>query len=232
MKEIGPEKYYERIKNTDLDKILKEKDVNTLFLVGLSGTGCVLATYFGGIDHDLRESLPEDQQHRIGVQCIVDFKFKHQFQLALAPFRVIMHVLEKEEQLKALNTVYEHLQPGGTFIFDTFVPNLEQLLNGLNEFVDFEGEYQPGKKLKRITSTEPDLINQVINITFRFEWEEDELKTFEWEVPLRFFFRYELEHLLERSKFESYQILGDYEGNLLNKNSKEFISVCKKINPE
>ncbi len=30
---------------TDLDKLLKEKDVNTVFLCGLSAVGCVLATY-------------------------------------------------------------------------------------------------------------------------------------------------------------------------------------------
>lgn len=44
-------------KNTDLDKILKEKDVNTIFVVGLSGTGCVLATYFGGVDKDYSTHL-------------------------------------------------------------------------------------------------------------------------------------------------------------------------------
>lgn len=35
---------------TDLDKILKEKDVNTVFICGLSAVGCALATYFGAID--------------------------------------------------------------------------------------------------------------------------------------------------------------------------------------
>ena len=35
---------------TDLQKILKKQDVNTLFLCGLSATGCVLATYFGAKD--------------------------------------------------------------------------------------------------------------------------------------------------------------------------------------
>jgi nicotinamidase-related amidase len=39
-------------KGTDLEKILKEKDRNTLFLCGLSATGCVLATYFGAQDLD------------------------------------------------------------------------------------------------------------------------------------------------------------------------------------
>ncbi len=39
-------------KKTELDKLLKEKGCNTLFLCGLSATGCVLATYFGAVDLD------------------------------------------------------------------------------------------------------------------------------------------------------------------------------------
>ena len=39
---------------TELDKILKEKDCNTLFLCGLSSVGCVLATYFGGMERDYK----------------------------------------------------------------------------------------------------------------------------------------------------------------------------------
>lgn len=41
-------------KKTDLDKILKEKGCNTLFLCGLSSVGCVLATYEGGLDRDYK----------------------------------------------------------------------------------------------------------------------------------------------------------------------------------
>lgn len=39
---------------TDLDEILKEKGCNTLFLCGLSSVGCVLATYFGGMERDYK----------------------------------------------------------------------------------------------------------------------------------------------------------------------------------
>ncbi|MFH1161129.1 MAG: isochorismatase family cysteine hydrolase [bacterium] len=35
---------------TNLDSILQAKGCNTLFLCGLSATGCALATYFGAID--------------------------------------------------------------------------------------------------------------------------------------------------------------------------------------
>jgi len=54
------------------------------------------------------------------------------------------------------------------------------------------------------------------------------IKNEEWKVPLRFFFRYELEHLIERSKFKKYKILGDYQGNELNHKSREFIVTCLK----
>ena len=36
----------------NLDKVLKEKGINTLFLCGLSATGCVLATYHGALNND------------------------------------------------------------------------------------------------------------------------------------------------------------------------------------
>jgi nicotinamidase-related amidase len=39
-------------KKTDLAKVLEEKGCNTVFLCGLSATGCVLATYHGAIDRD------------------------------------------------------------------------------------------------------------------------------------------------------------------------------------
>jgi nicotinamidase-related amidase len=41
-------------KKTDLEKVLREKGCNTLFLCGLSATGCVLATYHGALDHDYK----------------------------------------------------------------------------------------------------------------------------------------------------------------------------------
>lgn len=47
-------------KKTELDKVLKEKGVNTVFLCGLSSVGCVIATYHGAIDLDYNVWLIED----------------------------------------------------------------------------------------------------------------------------------------------------------------------------
>jgi len=177
----------------------------------------------------LYEKLPSDQHHRINLHSITDFSFPFKLDLIVAPFRVIMHLLEKEDQIKALNNVFNNLNDGGLFIFDAFIPDLNQLIKGLDNHIDFEGEYLPGKKLKRIVTTRPDLIRQLINIRFRMEWEEGENTCKdEWDLPLRFFFRYELEHLIERSEFRDYKIYGDYQGNELNSNSREFIVHCRK----
>jgi SAM-dependent methyltransferase len=177
----------------------------------------------------LYKKLERDQHYRISQQNIIDFLFDFKFDLIIAPFRVIMHLLKIEEQIKAIDNVYNHLNSNGRFIFDAFIPDLNQLIKGINNQMDFEGEYDSGQKIRRFVSTSPDIINQTIHVNFHLEWEEkNEIKHDDWILPLRFFFRYELEHLLERTKFEKYKIYGDYKETELNKESKDFIIICQK----
>ncbi len=177
----------------------------------------------------LKSKLPEDEHHRILVQDICTFKFDQKFDLIIAPFRVFMHLLTVEEQFKALDTVYTHLNPGGLFIFDLFVPNLKMLHEGLHNHKDFEGEYEPGKKLVRYSSMHADLINQISHVTFKIVWDEDgKEKTEEWKTDMRFLFRHEIEHLINQSKLHLVNIFGDFKEHPLNKDSKEFIVVCTR----
>jgi len=52
--------YGDGFNKTDLDKILKEKGINTVFLCGLSATGCVLATFIGASNHDYKVFMVKD----------------------------------------------------------------------------------------------------------------------------------------------------------------------------
>jgi SAM-dependent methyltransferase len=177
----------------------------------------------------LYNKLPDDQHFRISHQSMVDFSHEHRFKLILAPFRVIMHLSEKDDQIKAINNVWDHLEKDGRFIFDVFIPDLKQLIKGFENHLDFEGEYAPGLKVRRYVTTFPDLISQTITVNFHMEWEEDKgLRHDDWKLPMRFFFRYELEHLIERTKFKKYEIFGDYHGSPLKSDSKEFVVVCYK----
>jgi len=45
---------------TNLDELLQELDINTLFLCGLSSVGCVLSTYTDAASHDYKAFLVKD----------------------------------------------------------------------------------------------------------------------------------------------------------------------------
>ena len=162
------------------------------------------------------------------MQDVTRLDLHKKFNLVIAPFRVFSHLIDIKDQLKALNQIYDHLNPNGLFIFDLFVPNLKMMVEGIDNKTDFEGEYEKGKKLKRITSMKTDLIHQINHVTFKFVWEEDDREiTKEWHFPLRYYFRYELEHLISRSRLDLVTIFGDYNETELNADSREFVVVCK-----
>jgi len=175
----------------------------------------------------LLAKLPPAEHHRVRVADICALKDERRYDLVVAPFRVFMHFLTVEKQLKALSAMHALLLPGGRLIFDLFVPNLKMLSEGLHDHLDFEGEYEPGKMLRRYSSMEADPVHQISRVTFRLEWEEEgSLKRESWETELRFFFRYELEHLLQKSAFNEFSIFGDFKEGGLTASSKEFIVEC------
>lgn len=52
--------YPSSFKKTELDKILKENNCNTLFLCGLSAVGCVISTHFSAKDLDYKVFMLKD----------------------------------------------------------------------------------------------------------------------------------------------------------------------------
>ncbi|MCU0462780.1 MAG: isochorismatase family protein [Bacteroidales bacterium] len=52
--------YPDGFNKTELDKVLKEKGINTVFLCGLSSVGCVLATWIGAQNYDYKAFFIKD----------------------------------------------------------------------------------------------------------------------------------------------------------------------------
>jgi SAM-dependent methyltransferase len=180
------------------------------------------------IDVLLRKTEPEHHK-RITIQGAADFRFPFKFDLIIAPFRVYSHLLTVEEQLSALNNAYDHLSENGQLIFDLYVPNPAMIASGMSNIVDFEGEYEPGKKFSRTVDMKADIVNQISDITMTFKWDQDgRARVEKWNFRFRFYFRYEIEHLIERSKLTLEKIYGDFTGGDLKEDSKEFIVICRK----
>jgi len=72
-----------------------------------------------------------------------------------------------------------------------------------------------------------DLITQITSVTMTLSWDDEAgPSTAEWSFPMRFFFRYELEHLIARSKLRLRAMYGDFSESPLGPTSKEFLVHC------
>jgi len=177
-----------------------------------------------------RAQLPPDARERASVADAVSMRLGRRFALVVAPFRVPSHVAAVEDQLRLLDTVHEHLVPGGAFIFDLYVPDLQLLREGMPERCDFDGAWAPGRRLRRFASSLPaDLARQTNRVKMTFVWEETDGEHRDtWEFEMSFFFRFEIEHLVACSRLRLEALYGDFAGGPLTAESRELIAACRR----
>ena len=181
---------------------------------------------------ELRKKLPASAQHRAAVADLRTYHPAGEYRLVIAPFRVFSHISDPLQQIQTLNNVARLLEPGGQFIFDLYVPNFSMIASGLDHVTDFDGEWAPGLKLRRVSSMTADPVNQISRVKMEFFWDEEVggPRCECWEFDMRFFFRYELEHLIARSDLQLKAFYGDFHKSPLQADSREFILVCERKN--
>lgn len=222
--------YLDEIKNTKGSVLEAGVGTGRIFLPALnSGADIYGIDYSENMLNILKNKLPEKQQTRLFNGDIRNFRIGKKFNLIISPFRVFQHLVTIDDQLKALNCMYEHLEPGGRLIFDVFNPDLSRMVNPVSDFLEFDGDYEPGKNLKRYSTVDYKYSEQVLNLSFRFEWEENgSVHKDSFSTPLRYYFRYELENLIARTPFKLENIYGGFDKQEFNDKSNEQIVVCIK----
>ncbi len=131
------------------------------------------------------------------------------FRLITAPFRTLQHLLDPQSQLAALRNIHRHLAPDGVFVFDVFDPNLAAIaVEEEPEFLDASFEYQ-GEQMKRYATVIRDLSTQVMSLTFRFEGANADAVG-ATRLHMRWYYRYEIEHLLARAGFTDVTFFRDF----------------------
>jgi SAM-dependent methyltransferase len=177
-----------------------------------------------------RTKLAPEDRGRVSVADAVTMRPDRRFALVCAPFRVLSHVHEPGNQLRLLDAAHDCLLPGGAFVFDLYVPNLRMILDGVPEHIDFEGEHAPGRRLRRsVQATPGDLACQRNRVRMRFLWDEEDGEHLdEWTFEMRFFFRFEIEHLVARSKLVLDTIYGDFAGGPVTADSCDYVVLCRR----
>lgn len=151
------------------------------------------------------------------------------FGLIFSAFRAFQHLHTVEDQLACLACVRRHLTPGGLFAFDVFNPRLDRTAQREEpEAVDLRFELD-GDRVARYTSVRRDLANQLVHVHMRYERRRDDREVANEEVDfvMRYFFRYELEHLLARAGFGRITLYGDFGRSPLVADSPDLIFVAQ-----
>jgi SAM-dependent methyltransferase len=150
------------------------------------------------------------------------------FTLIFAAFRVFQHLYTVEDQLACLACVRRHLAPGGRLAFDVFAPRVARMAEARPEEVDLRFELN-GESVTRYATVTPDPIEQILRIHFRYERARggEVVGNDEASFKMRWFWRFELEHLLARAGFGEVTLYGDFDRRPIAADTPAFIVVAR-----
>jgi SAM-dependent methyltransferase len=179
------------------------------------------------------EQEPAEVRRRISLaeRDIRDFSLPDKFTLAIAPFRILQHLLTIEDQLRCLANVRRHLEPGGRFLFDVFNPRFPLLV--MDRSVETEETPEvplpDGRFMRRnYRVRNVRFVDQVSEVELIYyvrtgHSTERVVQAFE----MRWYLRAELVHLLARAGFTVDAIHGGFDRSPLADDSPEMVVVAR-----
>ena len=141
------------------------------------------------------------------------FSLDRRFALVFSAFRVVQHLATVDQQLAWLARVHEHLADDGLLAFDVFDPDLARMAVAEDPEVHDATFADGDDEVRRYVSAVRDRPTQVMDLTMRFERLRDGevVGTSITKLSMRWFYRYELEHLLARAGFELVELYGGFD---------------------
>lgn len=135
------------------------------------------------------------------------------FRLIYAAFRGFQHLLGVDEQLATLACVRRHLAPGGVLAFDVFAADPARIAIAEVPEQEEVRAQEGDEEVRRFSTIRNDLAAQVMRVRFRHErWRAGvKLSDEATEIEMRWFWRFELEHLLARAGFALEAMYGGFD---------------------
>lgn len=184
-----------------------------LLPIAREGIPCVgLDSSLAMLDAFRRKDPPPNLRLVTGTMEGFDFSPEH-FPFIFSAFRVFQHLVAVEDQIACLENVRRHLAPGGLFAFDVFAPRLERVAVTEEPEAEDARFALDGDEIVRFARARRDLATQTMDLTFRYERRRDGrvIDSREARAAMRYFFRYELEHLLARCGFSRAEFFGGFD---------------------
>jgi SAM-dependent methyltransferase len=169
-----------------------------------------------------REKLslePRDVQAKVQLlqADMRQFDLGREFHLITIPFRPFQHLITVEDQLSCLNCIRRHLAHDGRLILDLFNPSIKFLVDNdaSVEILDVPEFVMPdGRKITRYHRiASRDLFNQIqeVELIYYVTHTDGRIERLLHVFPMRYLFKFEVEHLLARCGFKVEHVYADYD---------------------
>ncbi len=206
-------------------------------VAGCEITGLDLSTHMLRICQEKLNKQPREVRERVKLiqGNMTGFDTDETYSLVTVPFRPFQHLIFVEEQKACLECVHRHLVQNGLFILDIFHPHPPRLVYNekyASEIEDLpETELPDGRKLRRTNRTTAfhrDLQYNEVELIYYISYPDGRTERMVQAFPFRYFYRYEVEHLLELCGFRTVEIFGSFDRSVFTSDSPEMIFIAGK----
>ena len=205
-------------------------------LAGCEITGLDLSAYMLKKCREKSAKLPPEIAEKINLVQgdMTNFDTGEKYALATIPFRPFQHLITVEQQKACLNCIHAHLLAKGKLVFDVHHTNLPRLIDP--QFM-MEMDVEPpmtlpdGRVVKRTSRTAAfhhDEQYNEIELIYYVQHPDGKKERLVHALPMRYFYRYEVEHLLSLCGFKVMEFYGDFDKSAFREDSPEMIFVAEK----
>ncbi len=175
---------------------------------------------------------------RVNLVCadMRDFDLKSKFSLVTIPFGPFNYLVSVEEQIRCLHCIKLHLRDTGALVMDLWYPNLREL-SASEEGAEIVSSETPffmpdGRSVTwGIRNASVDYNRQVIHeeMFYDIRYPDGHEEHMVYPSPMRYFFRYEVEHLLARTGFRTESVYAGFDREPFgSKYPSELVFVARK----
>ena len=180
---------------------------------------------------------PDEVRRRVRLMQadMTSFTLNRRFAQVTSPFRGFQHLTTVERQLACLGRCHAHLEPHGKLVLDLFNPDpalLYEHPGGGGEDVAETVPWSGGRTIRwwgRVTGFHRARQFNQCEMTYEITAADGTTRRVTERFPMRYLFRYEIEHLLARSGFRIAALYGDYDRSPYDDDSPELIVVAEPV---
>lgn len=203
------------------------------------GTGRIyLPTLAAGADIDGFDIAPAMLEHlrgkaaargltpRVSVADMRDFTMPRRYELITIPFRAFLHLPSSADQIRALRCIRDHLEPGGSLLFNVFYPSYSYIREKADQRSLEREFHHDGRHVAFWSTPRYDIVNQRMVVEREVIVTREggaEPQTHRYGFALRWIFRYEMELLLRAAGFTRWHVWGGFDRRPFERDTDEMV---------